>query len=316
MVSLKTIFSVAAVLATAASALPASIRLTSRQANYYKLAVRQNAMAKSMNLTDPVILNFALTLEHLESSFYDQALNESGNKMDDNMRNALRTVRDSEATHVVFLTSSLAQTGAKPVESCKYNFNTSDVNNIIKTAAVLENVGVGAYLGAAPAISDKNVLSAAASIATVEARHQTSIRSLLKQDLVPQPFDSSLSPRAAFTLAKPFIASCPDGSNLPIEPFPALTMMPGQESAQMTVGSSVKLLAEQGAGSAKNCAFTTTPDQSPGGALFVSFSESEGCQVPQGVSGITYVFLTSSNPADSAVTDAITVAGPMAMVLS
>lgn len=237
--------------------------------------------------------------------------------MDEKMRATLENVRDSEETHVISLTSFLAQAGAKPVETCKYNFNTSDVATIVKTAAVLENVGVSAYLGAAPSIRDKKLLGTAASIATVESRHQTSIRSLLDQRLVPTAFDNPLSPRAAFSLAKPFIASCPEGSDLPIEPFPALAMMAGQDADAMKAGSLVKLQAEQAGGSAaKMCAFTTTPDQSAGGALFVPFSEQDGCAVPEGVAGITYVFLTSSAPADSAITDDITVAGPMAMVMT
>ncbi|KAF4511091.1 hypothetical protein G6O67_002924 [Ophiocordyceps sinensis] len=313
MVSLKII---AAVLATTVSALPASFRLTPRQLDYYKLAVRQNEMAKSMNLTNADIGQFALTLEHLEAAFYNQALGESGNKMDEKTRTTLENIRDIEDTHVVFLTSFLAQASATPVETCKYNFNTNDVNDIIKTAAVLENVGVSAYLGAAPLISDKNLLGTAASIATVESRHQTSIRSLMGQELVPEAFDNPLSPRAAFSLAKPFIASCPQGSDLPIDSFPALAMMPGQNAASMAAGSVVKLAAEEGAGSAQNCAFTTTLEQSPGGARFAPFSEGSGCEVPAGVIGISYVFLTSSVPANNAITDDITVAGPMVMVIT
>lgn len=52
MVSLRTIVSAVAVLATAASAMPAASRLSARQLEYYKIAKRQNEMAKSQNLTD------------------------------------------------------------------------------------------------------------------------------------------------------------------------------------------------------------------------------------------------------------------------
>lgn len=217
--------------------------------------------------------------------------------MDERTRNTLTSVQRSESSHVVFLQGFLSGLGAKPVQPCRYNFSTPDAAAVVGTAAVLEAVGKSAYLGAAPAVGDKKLLGFAASIVTVESAHEASIRGLLQgRDPVPVAFDSALSSRAVFTLAQPFIASCPDGSNLPLSAFPALRLRPGQDPNALRPGTRVRLDSD--------------------GALFVPFSDADGCQIPEGVAGVTYLFQTNAMPPDGAVTDAIVVAGPMAFVAS
>lgn len=74
------------------------------------------------------------------------------------------------------------------------------------TARVVEMVGVGAYLGAAPLVKDPVLLTAAGSILTVEARHQT-ILNLLSQNgtAIPSAFDIALTPPEVLALASSFI---------------------------------------------------------------------------------------------------------------
>lgn len=131
---------------------------------------------------------------------------------------------------------------------------------------------------------------------------------------MPQAFDAPLGPRAVFSLAAPFIKSCPDGSNLKVEAFPKLAMEQSADSQALAVGTSFKVKAEGGSG-ATNCAFTSG-GVFPGGTAFSNFTEADGCQVPQGVAGITYVTLTNSAPLSGALSDDIIVAGPMAVAIS
>ena len=75
-------------------------------------------------------------------------------------------------------------------------------------ARVVEAVGVGAYLGGSVLIEDKNILAAAASILTIEARHQSFLNVLNGATGVPQPFDIALTPPQVLALAGGFIQEC------------------------------------------------------------------------------------------------------------
>lgn len=75
-------------------------------------------------------------------------------------------------------------------------------------ARLVENVGVTAYLGAANLITDPVLLTAAGSILTVEARHQTILNVLSAGTAIPQAFDFAFTPSEVLSLAGPFIFGC------------------------------------------------------------------------------------------------------------
>lgn len=73
------------------------------------------------------------------------------------------------------------------------------------TARVVESVGVSAYLGGAALLSDPVLLTSAASILTVEARHQTILNILSSTGTaIPNAFDFALTPSEVLALASPF----------------------------------------------------------------------------------------------------------------
>ena len=202
----------------------------------------------------------ALTAEHLESEFYKQGFAKfpMGDFMalglTEGQVKSLMGVGQTEAVHVSTLLSAISGAGTKPVEPCQYNFDAAltDAKTMVATARVLEAVGVSAYLGAAPLINSSDILTSAATIATVESRHQAFIRVASGAEPVPAAFDTPLGPRAVFTLAAQFINSCPEGSNLNIQAFPSIML---QNPEQATVGQNLKLAdAAQPAG-AQFCAF-------------------------------------------------------------
>lgn len=260
----------------------------------------------------------ALTLENLENAFYQQgfakfpASDFTALGLSDAQINDLTQIGFTEAEHVIVLQSALAQNGVQPVVPCTYNFGFTDAAGMIATAAILENVGISAYLGAAPLLASPAILGVAGSILTIEARHQSSIRVFSKQEAVPQGFDAPLGPKAVFSLAAPFIASCPTGSNLKLTAFPTLSL--ASPTDPTTVNSVLKLQSSASA-SGKFCAFTSG-GVNPGGTMFTPFTEADGCKVPEGVAGISYLSLSSSAPLTGALTDDITVAGPIAITVS
>lgn len=137
------------------------------------LASARNGGTKS---NDVKILNFALTLEYLESAFYLEALNVGG--YSGTVLGFARTVYGHEATHVATLRSVL---GAKAVASPKFDFKgtTRKSSTFLRTSKVLEDTGVAAYQGQAPLIHQNAVLGPAGAILAVEARHASWVRDLL-----------------------------------------------------------------------------------------------------------------------------------------
>lgn len=267
--------------------------------------------------TDADILNYALTLEHLEDTFYRDGLAKfsasdfASAGYPDSVYTRLQTIASDEQTHVSFLTGALKAAGATPVAECKYAFPYTDVASFLATSSVLEGVGVSAYLGAAADIMSKTYLTAAGSILTVEARHSAYIRDTIKQAPFPQPFDNPLSINSVYTLAAQFITSCPaDNPPLPVKAFPVLTASSGD--AMIKTGSKVMLMTKDyHVEGTVYAAFITVT-----GPVFVDVTVVEGgfeVQVPEGIAGQSYVVLTSCN---TAATDDYIVAGPAIVEVS
>ena len=180
-------------------------------------------------ITDVTILQFALTLEHLENVFYKQALKKfslqdfinAGYSQD--YYNNLKYVAFDEQTHVTTLTAAIQSLGATPVKACKYSFPYTDVPSFIQLSQVLENTGVSAYTGAASLIQSSYYLTVAATILDVEALHTSYQRTALGEIPMANPFETPLDANAVFTLASMFIVSCPASNPpLPFKAFPYL----------------------------------------------------------------------------------------------
>ncbi|KAJ5135891.1 hypothetical protein N7448_004445 [Penicillium atrosanguineum] len=248
-------------------------------------------------ITDADILNYALTLEHLEATFYEEGLK---NYTQSDFVNAgfkdpfytnLQEVAADERTHVAFLTQALTTTGASPVKRCTYSFPSTDVKTFLALASVLEGVGVSAYLGAAASIANKGYLTAAGSILTVEARHSAYLRAAI-----------------VYAVASPFIISCPSSNGkLPVKASPSLTLT---TSHAVVSGSKVHLMAGSGFDDSKlnnlYAAFITVT-----GPIWTSLhftgDRSFTATIPKGVAGQSYIVITKGK---SHVTDDNIVAGP------
>ena len=84
---------------------------------------------------------------------------------------------------------------------------------------------MSAYLGAAASIATKAYLTAAGSILTIEAQHNTYLIGANKGDPVPSAFDTPLDFNEVYSLASAFIVSCPASNPaLPFIAFPKLTV--------------------------------------------------------------------------------------------
>jgi rubrerythrin len=172
-----------------------------------------------MAAPDVPILNYALTLEHLENAFYREGLDEFG---DDELMDAdtlsdfgeqvrmevpeyLGTVGDHEAAHVSALSDTIESLGGTPVEEAEYDFGYGTPSEFLGVAKALENTGVAAYKGAAPTVSNDDVFSAAIGIHSVEARHANFLNELNGTSPFPDGVDEPKTMEEVTEIAGQFI---------------------------------------------------------------------------------------------------------------
>jgi hypothetical protein len=153
---------------------------------------------------DLAIVNYALTLEYLESEFYGKVVHSS--LFSGKTLATLKQFGAEEDEHVAALhkvASSLGKPAAKP----QGKFPLNSAGQVAKLAATVENLGAAAYLGQAPNIQSKEILAAALAIHSVEARHAATLNTLLKLPATPDgAFGKPMDMNQVLAAVKPFIA--------------------------------------------------------------------------------------------------------------
>jgi Ferritin-like domain len=169
----------------------------------FNKAYGQTSSAPSVN----DVLNFALKLEYLEAYFYNLGLSGDGT-IDNNTTTAAQTalrvqlsatnlssllkIRTDENNHVKFLRTALGTNAIAAPAVSQFDFTggkgsgTGPFAGVFNNAALflavaqsLEDTGVRAYKGGAPYLaSNKDILTAALNIHSVEARHAARLRTM------------------------------------------------------------------------------------------------------------------------------------------
>jgi rubrerythrin len=175
---------------------------------------------------DVPILNYALTLEHLEAVFYREGLETFS---DDELMQAdvlsnfsetlrmqvpdyLQTVGEHEAGHVSALTSTIEDLGGTPVGEGEYDFGYETPSEFLQVGMALENTGVQAYAGAAPNVVNNDLLTVAAGIHSVEARHAAFLNLVNGEVPYPKAVDEAKSVSEVLEIAGQFVTSEVDPS--------------------------------------------------------------------------------------------------------
>lgn len=272
----STIFATVAAVASVASATPVNKR--------------------AYTVTDTLILQYANVLEDLEAYFYAYYLNKysaadfAAAGQPPWVRQRIQQIASHEAEHSTFLRGAL---GAAAPPKCNYAFPITGVNSFLATAAVIENVGVSAYLGAAADITTPAYVTVAGSILTVEARHQAWLNSAVeKVSAWSGPFDTPLSFSPVFTIAAQFITGCDSALPLPFTDFPALTYDMKSGAVSGTGVSDADFIAVYSGLDVKTFPIS-------GGKV----------TLPTGLQGFNYLLAVSTNNV-TMISDATTVAGP------
>ncbi|WP_277552556.1 ferritin-like domain-containing protein [Halobaculum limi] len=185
------------------------------------LSMAQEDGEDSEEGTDVDVLNYALTLEHLENAFYREALDTfdasdfaesdatpvSDEEEADALYANLQTIGDHEAAHVDVLTQTVEELGGTPVEEAEYDFGLDDVSAFLSLASTLENTGVAAYAGAAPAIESPELLQTALGVHSVEARHAAVVAAAGGSDPYPNVVDEPASQSEVLEAVGPLIVT-------------------------------------------------------------------------------------------------------------
>jgi hypothetical protein len=165
------------------------------------------AAAPAVAKGDLDILNYALTLEYLESDFYKMGL--AKGFLSGRVLELITPISDHEMQHVAAVTQTIKSLGGTPVDKPKITYPAGifdNKDNFLKTASMFEELGVKAYHGQVPLIKSGDLLGAAASIAGVESRHAAVIATLIGGNPFPNPIEAHVDMATVLAAVKPLIS--------------------------------------------------------------------------------------------------------------
>ncbi len=151
---------------------------------------------------DPIVLNFALELEELESDFFTRVTSSTGfGQLNERQQNVFYTMATQDKEHFEKLGKIRSIRGDRASRSNQasstrpkvFRFSSlSTQDQVLKAALDLKENALFAYHGAVGLLKDPALLTTAASIAGVEGRHVSVLRESMGLDPVPAPFEGAL----------------------------------------------------------------------------------------------------------------------------
>ena len=154
---------------------------------------------------DVAILNYALTLEYLETAFYEKVV--AARLFKGKVGALIKSFGQQEASHVAALKAAVMKLGGTPAAMPAAKFPIENATQVALLAYTVENLGAAAYLGQAAAITSPEVLASALAIHSVEARHAATLATLVKKSITPDgAFAKPADMSTVLAAVKPFLA--------------------------------------------------------------------------------------------------------------
>jgi hypothetical protein len=170
------------------------------------MAAARTTSGGTSDKQDLEIVQYALTLEHLEAGFYKTVAASGlfkGSDLDE-----IKKLQATEEAHVGALTGVVSKLGGTPVAAPKAKFPLNDAKSVLALAATVENLGAAAYLGQAPRIHSPEILAAALSIHSVEARHASALNKAIGKPVTPDgAFGKPATMATVLAAVKPFLVA-------------------------------------------------------------------------------------------------------------
>jgi hypothetical protein len=151
----------------------------------------------AVDVRDEAILNYALSLEYVQDSFYSEV--ERIGALTGDLAEQARVVAAHERAHVKAFRQVL---GSKAIKRPRFDFQgaTEDADKFRRTAVAFEDLAVAAYKGQAPLIQSRAYLVPALAIHSVEARHAAWIRRLAGITPAATAFDEPRSRQSTLAI--------------------------------------------------------------------------------------------------------------------
>jgi rubrerythrin len=163
------------------------------------------ASTSSSDTGDVSILNYALTLEYLETEFYSKVI--AAGLFSGAVGALLKEFGAQEESHVTALKAAVTSLGGTPATKPEGKFPITTAAKVAELAYTVENLGASAYLGQAANIQSPQVLASALAIHTVEARHAATLGTLVKKSVTPDgAFAKPADMSTVLAAVKPFLA--------------------------------------------------------------------------------------------------------------
>lgn len=175
----------------------------------------------SFGTGDTGVLNYAYALEQLEAAFYTKVVESPYAGISTVEKEFLLDIQLHEVAHREVLRNAL---GANAIGGLTFDFSSVDFTkkaSVLATAMAFEDLGVSAYNGAAYLLSNKEYLTLAAKIVSVEGRHAAFIRETITPNsfatapVVNSGRDTARTPTQVWTLVAPYVTTKINTSSLP-----------------------------------------------------------------------------------------------------
>jgi Ferritin-like domain len=170
---------------------------------------------------DTALLNFLYILEQLEAAFYTQAVATPYYGLTNLESLCLTDVRDQEIAHRNFLKALLGKNAITNILPNFTNITFADRTNFLTNAAIIEDIVVSGFTGAAGLFVDQSYPNTFSKIITVEARHSAYFRDILTHNsfsdgvISTTGLDQAITPSTVLAAAQQFIQTRFDSTKLP-----------------------------------------------------------------------------------------------------
>jgi rubrerythrin len=178
---------------------------SSKTASTAAVPAATSSTAAGSGSGDIAILNYALTLEYLETAFYEKVI--AAGLFSGKVGALIKDFGRQESSHVVALKAAVSKLGGTPVTAPSAKFPITSAKQVAELAYTVENLGAAAYLGQAANIQSPEVLASALAIHSVEARHAATLGTLVKKSITPDgAFAKPADMSTVLAAVKPFLA--------------------------------------------------------------------------------------------------------------